>query len=76
MSCLLKSTDDWYSAFNNSEMVGATFIDLRKAFNTVDHSLHCGKLERYGSEMMNCVGLCLILQVESNFLELMGQTLR
>ena len=48
MSCLLKSIDGLYSAFDNSEIVGATFVDLRKAFDTVDHSLHCGKLERYG----------------------------
>ena len=48
MSCLLKSTDDWYSAFENIEMVGATFVDLRKAFDAVDHSLICGKLEKYG----------------------------
>ena len=39
---------DWYSALDNSEMVGAAFFDLRKAFDTVDHSLLCGKLERYG----------------------------
>ena len=48
MSCPLKSTDDWYLALNNSEMVGAAFIDLRKTFDTVDHSLLCGKLRRYG----------------------------
>ena len=47
VSCPLKNTDDWYSAFDNSEMVGAGFIDLREAFHNVDHSLLCGKLERY-----------------------------
>ena len=48
VSCLLKSTDDRYSAFDNSEMAVTAFIDLRKAIDTVDHSLLCGKLERYG----------------------------
>ena len=48
VSCPLKITDDWYSAFDNSEMVGATFKDLRKALDTVDHSLHCEKFEGHG----------------------------
>ena len=50
MFCLLKSTDDWYTAFDNSEMVGAAFIDLRKKFDIVDHFLLWGKLERFGVE--------------------------
>ena len=65
----------WYPGLDNSEMAGAAFFDLRKAFDTVDHSLLCGKLESMESEMASCVGLCLILQAESNFAELMGQTL-
>ena len=48
VSCLLKSTDDWYSALVSIEICGAAFINLRKAFDTVDHSLLSGKLERYG----------------------------
>ena len=48
MSCLLKCINDWHSALDNSEMVGAAFIDLSKAHDTVDHSLLCGKLGRYG----------------------------
>ena len=48
MSCLLKSTDDWYSALDNGEMVGTALINLRKKADTVDHLLLCGKLEWYG----------------------------
>ena len=54
-------------------MIGAAFIDLVKTFDTVDHLLLCSQLERLRSIMMNCIGLCLILQVESNSVELMGQ---
>ena len=72
----IKSTDNWHSALDKSEMVAPAFIDLRKALDTVDYSLLCRKLEGMRSEMTSCVGLCLILQVESNFVELMGQAPR
>ena len=47
-TCLLKNTDDWYSGLDTGQMVGTVFIDLKKAFDTVDHDLLCKKLEHYG----------------------------
>ena len=47
LTCLLKNTDDWYSGLDTGQMVGTVFIDLKKAFDTVDHDLLCKKLEHY-----------------------------
>ena len=48
LTCLLKNTDDWYSGLDTGQMVGTVFIDLKKAFDTIDHDLLCKKLEHYG----------------------------
>ena len=35
---LIKNTDDWYSGMDLGKYVGAVFVDLIKAFDTVDHN--------------------------------------
>ena len=48
LTCLLKSTDDWYSSLDKGQLVGLVLIDLKKALDTVDHNILCQKLEHYG----------------------------
>ena len=48
VTSLIKVTDDWLNAMDNKLVTGAVFVDLRKAFDTVDHSLLLNKLARYG----------------------------
>ncbi len=44
LTCLLKNTDDWYSGLDLGRLVGIVFIDLKNAFDTVDHVIFCEKL--------------------------------
>ena len=48
LTCLLKNTDDWYSGLDLGKLVGLVFIDLKKAFDTVDHDILCQKLNYCG----------------------------
>ena len=42
-TCLLKCTDDWYSGMDEGLLTGLISIDLKKAFDTVDHEILCQK---------------------------------
>ena len=48
VTCLLMSTNDWYVNMDKGRFTATVFIDLKKAFDTVDHDILLQKLEKYG----------------------------
>ena len=48
LTCLIKNTGDWYSGLDLGKLVGLVFIDLKKAFDTVNHDILRQKLHCYG----------------------------
>ena len=48
LTCLSKCTNDWYLNIENGTYSSVTFIDLKKAFDTVNHEILINKLQLYG----------------------------
>ena len=48
LTCLLKCTNDWYLNIENGTYTSITFIDLKKAFDTVNHEILINKLQLHG----------------------------
>ncbi|MCG7875530.1 MAG: reverse transcriptase family protein [Candidatus Thiodiazotropha endolucinida] len=46
-TALIKLVDQWMSCIDKGDLVGALFIDFRKAFDVVDHSILIKKLSLY-----------------------------
>ena len=79
VTCLLKSTNDWYVNMDKGRITATVSMDLKKAFDTVDHDVLLQKLEKYGviglehtwfsSYLKNRRQLCRVNGVASNMEE-------
>ena len=45
---LLQSTETWLKSMDQGQINGVIFLDLKKAFDTVDHQILLSKLQAYG----------------------------
>ena len=67
ITTLLQMCDNWYENMDNGKLTGVVFIDIRKAFDSVDHSILLKKLAHYGvSHKLNLHGFNPTLRTGRN----------
>ena len=76
VSCFLNCTNDWYVNIDKGKFTAMIFIDLKKAFDTVDHQILLNKMHNYGidglehqwfsSYLDNCRQFCKVKGVCSD----------
>lgn len=62
LTALLETSNNWYVNVDKGLLNGVIFIDLKKAFDTVDHKIISQKLAKYGVIKMPWNGFSLTEQ--------------
>ena len=63
---LIKLIDSIYDSFNQNKYTLGVFIDLSKAFDTVDHNILIDKLNSYGIKTIALSSFRAISQIENS----------
>ena len=58
---LLKTVEDWRSSLERNEIVGSVFVDLSKAFDSINHCLLRQKLALYIIYTLTCIATCMYI---------------
>ena len=72
LTCLLKILDDWYRRLDLGKLVGLVFIELKKDFDKVYHSILCQKLQYYGDRQRELSRFISYLSNRKQFCRLSG----
>ena len=71
-TALLKCTDDWCSGLDLGKYVGVVYVDLKKAFDTIDHEILLHKLVHYGIQSLELLWFKSYLSGRCQFTRLNG----
>ena len=71
---ILQLTNQIFQSFEQNKFIIGIFIDLPKAFDTVDHSILLKKLSFYGVRNNNIIGLRVIFMTENKIFQLIRVT--
>ena len=74
LTCLLKSSDDWYQDFDKGFLSSVAFIDLKKAFDTVNNVILIQKFSHYGVRGRELVWFKSYLQDRKQCCKVNGHT--
>ena len=70
MTSLLSVTNEWLCNIDNGLINGVLYLNIRKAFDTINHEILLGKLEHYGFQEQSLLWMKSYLKDRKQFCKL------